>query len=200
VWKTTGDEEVAGGSAWELYEDSPNDLAAWIDYAASPGLDKVILAGHSLGAAKAVYYLSKRQDQRIRGIILASPDLHGHWSSGLVAEAQRLVDAGQGEELLPAIMGAYWYRLSARNVASRSNILSNIYAGDKPHIAQIHCPILAVFGSSGDVGGESELRTIQQNATGASRVETALLAGADHVYTDRERQFAETVVAWIESL
>lgn len=202
LWKMPEDQPIAGGSAWELYEDSPNDLAAWIDYAEHLNLQNLILIGHSQGAAKAVYYQAQRQDPRVHGLVLASPDLHGHWPPELVAQAQHLIEAGKGDELLPSLMGAYWYRLSARNIVSRANVLSHAYTSQKgsPFISAVSCPILAIFGTSGDLGGESELQTIKQNAVNAVGVYTRLIEGADHVYTQHEGTFGDVLIDWIQSL
>jgi pimeloyl-ACP methyl ester carboxylesterase len=148
-----------------------------------------------------VYYQALRQDERVSGLVAASPDLHGHWPAPLVAEAERLVEAGQGTELLPAQMGAHWYRLSAQNVASRARVLSQIYASDTgvPHLAEVRSPLLALFGSY-DVGGPSELEVIRANAVKSGRVETHVIEDADHVYTDCEAQVAGLIADWVDTL
>ncbi len=201
LWKMPDDQSVAGGSAWEIYEESPFDIGAWVNYAAGFGVQKVILVGHSLGAAKVVYYQALRQDPRVGGMVAASPDLYGHWSAELISEAQRLVTAGQSTELLPPLMGAFWYRLSAQNIASRSNVLSQIYASETgaPTIAEIGSPLLAFFGTH-DVGGANELEIIRKNAVKSSRIDTKLIENADHVYTGYETQTAKLIATWIETL
>lgn len=201
LWKMPEDREVAGGSAWEIYEESPYDIGAWVNYAAGLGVQKVILVGHSLGAAKVIYYQALRQDSRVGGIVAASPDLRGHWSAQLVADAQRLVTAGQSTELLPPLMGAFWYRLSAQNIASRSRVLSQTYLSETgvPNIAEIGSPLLVFFGSH-DVGGANELDMVRKNAVKSSRVDTHLIENADHVYTGYESQAANLIATWIETL
>src|SRR5581483_2240182 len=47
LYKMPEDVPTAGGSAWELYEDSPHDVAAWIEYAQRVGRQDIILIGHS---------------------------------------------------------------------------------------------------------------------------------------------------------
>ena len=111
----------------------------------------------SQGAAKAVYYQAQRQDLRLQGLVLASPDLHGHWQPGLVVQAQGLIDAGKGDELLPSIMGTYWYRLSARTSLAARTFFSYLYFGQGQ--ALYFCGALSdpgYFGTAGDVGGETE--------------------------------------------
>lgn len=198
IWNLQDDQPVAGGSAWELLEEAPYDVSTWIDAAIAIGAEAVVLVGHSQGAAKAALYCAERHDTRVRGLVLASPDLHGHWSPELVAQAQQMVAQGQGAELLPALMGAPWYRLSAANVASRARLMATMYsaATGEPHISVVTCPTLAFFGTR-DVGGESELLTIRNNARAAASITTQLLPGADHVYTDQEAEAALLIAEWI---
>lgn len=197
MWHLQEDRPVAGGSAWERLEDAPFDIAAWVNYAASLGIARIILVGHSQGAAKVVYTQAQRQDARIAALVLASPDLHGHWPPELVAQARTLVDAGNGDTLLLPLMGAPWYCLSARNIVSRADVLNHVYASSEktPEIAQIKCPILAFFGTGGDVGGIDELETLKQNAVQTPKIETRLIEGADHVYTGRETPVADLLAA-----
>ena len=197
IWNVHTDQPVAGGSAWELLEEAPFDVQSWIKAAIDGGSEAVVLVGHSQGAAKVALYAAEREDKRVRGVALASPDLHGHWSE-LVAQAGQLVAEGRGAELLPPIMGAAWYRLSAANVASRARVLSTLYAAPsgEPRIAAITCPLLAFFGTN-DIGGEGELQTIRANARLAAGVTTRLLSGADHVYTEHEVEAARLIVEWI---
>lgn len=198
IWNIHTDQPVAGGSAWELLEEAPLDVQTWIKAAIATGTEAVVLVGHSQGAAKVALYAAEHEDILVKGLVLASPDLHGHWSPELVAQAEQMVADARGAELLPPLMGATWYRLSAANVASRARLLARLYESTttKPRISTIPCPILAFFGTH-DVGGERELRTIQTNARLATSVTTHLLPNADHVYTDHEVEAAQLIAEWI---
>jgi pimeloyl-ACP methyl ester carboxylesterase len=197
LWNVPEDRPLAGGSAWEDLDEAPLDVAAWVEEAAAMAAGGVVVAGHSQGAAKAVLYAASRADDRLRGVVLASPDLHGHWWE-VVDEAERLVGAGHGDELLPALMGAPWYRLSAANVVSRSRVLGAVYAGGegRASVSAVAVPVLAFFAAA-DVGGEDELATIRANASTAPSIETAVLAGGDHVYTDVEDEAAALIAGWL---
>lgn len=201
AWSDASMAMVAVGSAWEKLEESPLDLAAWIEETVKLGVEKVVLAGHSQGAAKVTYYQALRNDPRVAGLVLASPDLHGHWS-GLIEKARQLVAEGRGHELLPDTMSAPWYRLSAANVVSRTEVLDHTYTSDKgtPHIAAVNCPIFALFGTNHDVGGQGELDTLKAQAVNAPSVETRLIEGADHGYVESEKAVAEAIADWIDKL
>jgi pimeloyl-ACP methyl ester carboxylesterase len=201
AWSDAKMNMVAVGSAWEKLEEAPLDISAWIEATINLGVENVVLVGHSQGAAKATYYQALRQDPRVRGIVLASPDLHGHWSS-VVDQARQLVAQGHGDELLPDIMNAAWYRLSAANVVSRAEVLNHTYTSDKsaPHIAAVRCPMLAFFGTNRDVGGQRELDTIKAQAINAPHIETQLIEGADHGYVEKETAVAEAIATWMDNL
>jgi pimeloyl-ACP methyl ester carboxylesterase len=201
IWSDAHMQHIAGGSAWERLEDAPQDVAAWIDDMVSLGVERVVLVGHSQGAAKVTYYQALRQDARTAGIVLASPDLHGHWR-GVLDEARRLVEQNREDEVLPDFINAPWYRLSAKNILSRAAVLDHIYTSvdGPPTIASVRVPILALFGDAGDVGGQAELETIKTQATAFSQVQTAIIPGADHGYTNTEGAVAKVIADWISTL
>lgn len=101
-WNAPGDAPTGGGSAWERLDEAPRDLAAWVDVAADLGTGGVVLTGHSSGAQRVVLYQAERQDARVVGIALASPDLRGFSPPGELAAAQGLIAEGRGMDLTPA--------------------------------------------------------------------------------------------------
>jgi pimeloyl-ACP methyl ester carboxylesterase len=199
-WQSPQAMPTGGGSAWERLEEAPRDLAAWVDLAASLGARSVILAGHSSGAQRVVLYQAERQDARVAGLVLASPDLRGFIPPGELEAAQRLIAEGRELEVTPAQPFAPWYRQSARTVVEKAAITSRLLQSDEgePTIAAIRCPILALFGTR-QRGLAATLATLRQNAT-AARVETAAIEGADHVYSGRESDVGEVITRWAATL
>jgi alpha-beta hydrolase superfamily lysophospholipase len=200
-WQGPQDMPTGGGSAWELLEEAPRDLAAWVDLAAGLGTAGVVLAGHSSGAQRVVLYQAERQDQRVAGLVLASPDLRGFMPPGELEAAQRLVAEGRGLEVTPAQPFAPWYRQSAQTVMSKATITAHLLETDEgePTIATIRCPLLAFFGAR-EPRGEATLETIRKQARTAARIETGVIADADHVYTGHEADAASVIARWVETL
>jgi hypothetical protein len=60
--------------------------------------------------------------------------------------------------------------------------------------------VLAFFGTVQDTGDEADLALIRRNAKVAARVDTAIVDGADHVYTNRESAVAKVILNWLNSL
>ena len=68
----TGKREIIG--SWnERFFYTDEDIEAYLDFAESEGYKNIILAGHSLGANKVIYYLSHNHDKRVKHFFLLSP-------------------------------------------------------------------------------------------------------------------------------
>ena len=62
------------GSYNEYFSYTDEDIDAYLDFAHSEGYTNVIFAGHSLGANKVIYYLSRHHDtERVSHFLLLSP-------------------------------------------------------------------------------------------------------------------------------
>ena len=100
----TGKEEIIG--SWnENFDDTDDDVGAYVNYAAKEGYRRIILAGHSLGANKVIHYLSQTHDARVEHFILLSP-ANISWLTSQVTEEEktcvrRMVGGGDGQKMLP---------------------------------------------------------------------------------------------------
>lgn len=200
----TGQRLIAGG-AWELFEESPRDVAAWVGFAAGIGNGEVILLGHSLGSLKVPYYQAQRRDPRVKAIIAASPPLRAWRSSDAMREqAQKMEAEGRGRDLLAwDFMEAGAGTLSAQTVLGWDRANIDIYGERTPDpvIAKIDLPILAFYGTEeASIGSAADLETVKRNAKSAPRVDTTMIAGSDHNYNGREREVAAVIADWVESL
>jgi pimeloyl-ACP methyl ester carboxylesterase len=198
VYRLPDDIPIAGGSAWEQLEDAPADLGAWVAFAIETGSQHIVLVGHSHGATKSILYQGQRADPRVGAIILASPEQHGHWIDSLPT-AQELVATGRPNALLTLFPEEPWYQLAAHNIVSRAQALEQAYTRKQgtPYLGTITSPILAIYGTGGDVGGEADLALLRQTARQSRRMDTKLIEGADHVYTGYEAQLASLIADWI---
>lgn len=104
VHALTNEPEIIG-SFNEDFAKTIEDLTAYLDFAEQQGYENIVLAGHSLGANKVIYYLSETQDPRVSKFLLLSPANVTHLTN-LVGEPERayirqMVEKGQGQKLLP---------------------------------------------------------------------------------------------------
>lgn len=200
----TGQRLIAGG-AWELFEQSPFDVAAWVGFAAGIGNGEVILLGHSLASLKVPYYQGQRRDPRVKAIVAASPPLRA-WqrSRDMREQANRMEAEGRGRDLLPwDFMDAGAGTLSAQTVLGWEKANIDIYGERTPDpvIAKIDLPILAFYGTEETaIGTAADLETVKRNAKSAPRVDTAMIPGSDHNYNGHEREVAALIADWVETL
>jgi len=192
------------GAGWELWDESPHDVDAWVTLIAGLGFARVILLGHSFGALKAVYYQAQRQDPRVAGLVAASgPANAWQLDTALLAEAERMVAAGRGRDLLP--WDALWsvFPISAQTYLSYRRADLDIFgvARADPPLGRIRCPLFAFYGTDEQwVGGSQDLALIRRNASAAASVQTCMFEGADHVYTGQELPVASAVADWLDAL
>jgi pimeloyl-ACP methyl ester carboxylesterase len=210
---------LRGGGYWGVPSEAVRDITAWIDFAAERGFNKVVLAGHSFGWSVVRAYQGEKQDRRVVGLVLASGGVRGYTppvdpekraeAAGQLAEAARLVADGRGDDLLrlpnrqfPAFISAATFLDDANTPAEFGD-----FFGEKtpnPAVTRIRCPLLAFFGTrESEIGSEAELELIktciQRLSSGPRSVDTAMIRGADHMYTGEEMQVARTIATWVDN-
>ncbi len=145
------------GMAFERFEDCVKDIKGAIDFAKRLGYKKIILAGHSTGCQKIIYFLNKIKEKSISGIALLSPtdDLNynkqkfGRKFRSYLNYCRKLVKEGKGNKLIADKTG---YFLSAKRFLSQNDpnaIESNILNYNVNRMKWIrnlpNIPILVVF-------------------------------------------------------
>lgn len=203
---------IRGGGYWGVASEEVRDLAAWIDFAEDRGFKKVVLVGHSAGWAAVRRYQAEKQDSRVVGVVLASGAVRAETrptDPDQLAEAKRLMAAGEGDALIrdpkrsfPSYISAATF-LDIANSPPEYKDFFGVQTSD-PAVTRIRCPLLAFFGTRGDVGTEADLEllksSIQRHSSGPARVDTVMIQKADHMYVGEEAQVAETIARWADTL
>lgn len=213
-----GWEKVRIGEAYELFEDSLKDVAAWVAKARELGYLKIVLLGHSLGCNKTIYYLYSNPDADIAGLVLLSPpDMVGLVELGryqpdhqkLLAQARKFVAAGEPRRLLSGKIWD-WYELSAQTYLSLFETgcpADNLPVLRNPEqfeqLATIRQPILAIMGEHDDIEIRElhdDIELIKSKATACHDFQIRFVEGANHDYENREDQLATEVLGWLEKM
>lgn len=100
----TQKEELIG--SWnERFSYTDEDIEAYLDWAQKAGYRHIYLAGHSLGANKVVYYLSRHKDRRVEHFFLLSPANLSYMMSDVTGHEKQIirdqVARGDGDKMLP---------------------------------------------------------------------------------------------------
>jgi alpha-beta hydrolase superfamily lysophospholipase len=201
------------GAAFERFTQSVEDIRAMVAFARKRGYRRIILAGHSTGANKVLYYAACGRDRRVGGLILLGP------VSDVAAEAKRLgarelrrrVAAAQKiarrdpRALVPRAWG-FW---SARRYVSlyRPGEVEDVFPYYRPRarwtaLRSVRLPVAAVVGSRDeylDRRPQELLEAFRRNAVRARSFTGTVVSGARHGFQNRERMLAELVVRWIRA-
>jgi len=203
---------IRGGGYWGVPSEQTRDIAAWIDFAETQGFMRTVLVGHSAGWAAVRAYQAERQDERVIGLVLASGQIRpasGAADQQLIAQATQFVQEGRGDDLLRLPNPAFPSFISAATFLDDFNTPREV--GDffgvqiaNPAAARVSRPILAFFGTrESDAGTEEDLRllksSIERQPSQPRSVSTAMIQGADHMYTGEEAQIASVIARWIDT-
>ena len=211
AWR--GTKRIRGGGYWGVTSQEVRDLAAWVDFADERGFKQVVLVGHSAGAAAVRIYQAETQDPRVVGVVLASGGIGaaGPTDSDQLAQATRLMAQGEGEALVRDPKRSFPSYISAATLLDMANAPPEFkdFFGvqtttTNPAVTRIRCPLLAFYGTRGDVGSAKELEllksSIGRQSAGPRRVDTALIQHADHMYAGQEAQVADIITKWADTL
>ncbi|MGE0757335.1 MAG: alpha/beta hydrolase family protein [Pirellulaceae bacterium] len=182
------------GAAYEIVDQCRFDVRAWVEWLVERGARHIVLLGHSLGAIKAIYSQAYDPHPAVSGVVACSAprlsyaafmnsDAQPRFFESVTAAREQL-QRGQPEMLiLSKFPAAVWMTaagyLDKYGPDERYNILR--------FIDRLTCPLLATYGelelSSGGIAFAGMHEAVVDARRDGQRVETAVVAGADHAYT-----------------
>lgn len=214
-----GDSKVLRrGAAHTKLSEVRSDLETWINFASNYGFKTIVLQGHSAGAVSITsYLLSDAVNEKIKGIILASPtdmvglQLTAHGKEGfeaLLQLARTYVNEGHPRKMMPesALEG---YSFDAETFLDLfqpdgdGDVFDFRIPNHLSQLRQIGRPILCFFG-----GGDEVCPVPVANALNSLRVElspyldvtTSVIEGACHAYRGFENVLTSLVLDWMTRL
>ena len=204
-----GDKRVRGGGYWGVPSDEIKDVTAWVAFVQHQGFSKLVLVGHSAGWATIRAYQASIQDPHVVGLVVASGQARAGIDESkpeLVAEARKMIDDGRPEDLVrlpnprfPSFVSAATYLDISKAPPDQLDFFGE--RTPNPGVSRVRCPILAFFGTrESDVGTEADLAVLKSSVERLPthpKVTTAMIGGADHMYTGEESQVAQVIATWI---
>jgi pimeloyl-ACP methyl ester carboxylesterase len=198
------------GAAFEHFGESVHDLRAMTALAVGSGYRRVILAGHSTGANKALHYMARTRDRRVAGLILLGPiaDVAGERKQiGRRALARRVATAERiarrdPEALVPRAFGF----LSARRFISlyRPGETEDVFPYYRPDarwaaLRRVRVPLAVIVGGRDEYldrrAGEV-VAAFERHATRAPAFTGIVVPRALHGFRGHERVLAGEIVRW----
>jgi pimeloyl-ACP methyl ester carboxylesterase len=214
-----GHDVVAGrgthlaGAAFERFGQSVVDIRAMLTFVAARGYDRVILAGHSTGANKALHYAARARDRRVSGLILLGPvsdiaatakQIGARELRRRVAAAERLVRRDR-EALVPRAWGFWSARryISLYRPGEDEDVFPYYRSGARwPALRSVRLPIAAIIGSRDeylDRRPRELIDALRRNAVRADPFTGVVLRGAPHGFQKCERELADLITRWVRN-
>jgi pimeloyl-ACP methyl ester carboxylesterase len=193
-----------GGAAYENLADCLLDCDGALEYLASRDYGRFVLIGHSLGAIKSIIYQGTRRRQDMAGVISCSAPKQFYSERvarqakfrELIEQAESMVAAAKGEELISVPVGATPGIFSARTHLDK-------YGKDdrndcRPYAQTLGCPLLAIVG-----GAEPKLFHEYSQEIVANAGEDAsyvMVDGGNHFYNRHTAQIVDVIDTWLRRL
>lgn len=201
---TTGQKEIIG--SWnERFSYVDEDIEAYLSFVKDQGYEHIILAGHSLGANKVIYYLSRHQDAKIDHFFLLSPANLTYMMSGVTdREKQTIkeqVERGEGEKMLPfPFMG--WVECIADTAYDWqfSGILNNVHTAKNGDFSQAekitHTGALLVGTYDNFTDGDPSdfLRNLNDHMPSCKDNKLIFIEKTGHTYQMKHQELADDIL------
>lgn len=191
------------------HSDAMTEIGLWLNWLKAQGAGDVVLAGHSRGGNQTAWFAAREPDPVVSKVVLIAPATwdaakaadgfakrHGRPLADVMAEAEALINAGKGDQVLK---GAGLLYCPGSDVTAAS--FEDYYRVDErfhtPNLMPtIGKPTLVVVGSEDNV--VEGLIEATQPLADAGTVELVVIEGADHFFLDfYAEDLADTVEAFI---
>jgi alpha/beta superfamily hydrolase len=201
----TGKEETFG-SFNEDFNNTEDDIESYINYVEKNDKYKhIYLGGHSLGANKIIYYLSKNHDSRIEKYILISPaniikllDSNSKEQLQLIKEYK---EQKKDDEIIPFLLFG-WYKCNVKSAYDwiYNNILDNIHYEKDADFSQINnithsgAMIIGTYDrlACGDPVGF--LENINNHTKNKDKNKIIFIEKTGHVYQKKDQEIADALL------
>ena len=202
------------GAAFERFGASVHDIRAAIALAVGSGYRRVILAGHSTGANKALHYVARTRDRRVAGLMLLGPisDVAGERKRiGRRALARRVATAERIARRDPeALVPRAWGFLSARRFISlyRPGEAEDVFPYYRPGarwtaLRRVRVPLAVIVGGRDeylDRRAAEMIAAFERNAIHARGFTGVVVPRARHGFRGHEPALARAIVRWARTV
>lgn len=200
------------GSTYEKFGESIYDVDLWIETAKSFGYSKIILASHSFGWLKNLYYVSKKGLKDIQGFIMISPpDASGlirKWdkSEVMMTEAWENLEQGHSKKIMENKMLDI-FPISSRTFYSyrKGGILDIFPLVESPeefgYFSKIDRPMIMFLAERDNIiveSPEKDIEKIRNYAKSTKDFTGIIIKKTTHKYIKKEKELVSYILDWVE--
>lgn len=202
------------GAGFEKFTDCVLDIQAVIRLAKSLGYKNIILAGHSTGANKALYYVYKTKDRSIKKLILLGPisdivEFTKEIGKKKLAQAVALAEKLKKKNprlLMPQQYGLY----TAERYLSlcKSGGAEDTFPYYNPHgnwkeLKSVKIPLAVIVGGRDeylDRPAKNLVKTFSEKAVNTKQFFGAIIKNALHGFQKKEKELSQEIIKFINGL
>lgn len=204
----TNSKEIIG--SWnENFNNTDEDIEAYLNYASDKGYQNIILAGHSLGANKVIYYLSRHHNPRIKHFVLLSPANLEYLTSSVTDKEKQAIlkqrSVGRGNERMPfQLLG--WIPGTANTDYQWvfDNILNNVHVEANKDFSQIEriqqdgAMFIGTYDRFTYGDPTKFLQTINNHMQTAKQNQLVYIEKTGHTYQQKEQKLADKLLVVLQ--
>ena len=203
----TGREEIIG--SWnERFALADEDIEAYLNYATQQGYRHIILAGHSLGANKVIYYLSRHHTPRVEHFLLLSPANLDYMTSSVTPRQRELIrqlyDRGHAAEMLPFLLMG-WVECTVGTAYDwvHSGLLNNVHTSSDGNFSQVSqithtgALLIGTYDNFTDGDPSGFLRNINSHMPTAAENRLLFIERTGHTYQQKHQEVADKILQLI---
>ncbi len=199
------------GGAFEKFEECVRDIDAMIRFAQKLGYKKIILAGHSTGANKTLYYMYKRKNPSVKGIILAGAisDM-SEWKTGDPKKMSRALKIAKHAKTKDTLLPQKYGIFSAGRYISlfEAGHAEDVFPYHSPkaswkELKSIRVPTAVIIGSRDehrDRPAKHIMEAFRKNAVSTQSFSGIIIKGANHGFHRKEKELAKVIVNWAKKI
>ena len=202
------------GTIYEIFEDCVPDIRAMIRFARLRGYKKIILAGHSTGAQKIVYYVHKTRDRNVKGLALlgAANDISAEIRRTGKREYEKNLRRAQSlhRKDPTTLFMSQGYLFTARRFLSlhTPGTAEDTFpyydaSAQWKAMESIRTPLVVIFGSRDeclDRPAQKLIETFRAHAPLAKSFSCSIIKNANHGFKGKEKQLSHSIIYWIKSI
>lgn len=201
------------GCTYELFNNCIEDLQAYVSWAKQNKYKHIILGGHSYGANKVVYYLSKNQKEKIDKYILLSPTDISRLNNSKKISVKALMPIATSykkehklDALLPFLFDNY-NQFTARTFLDFMNNKNSknlpIYSenGDWKQLHKIKQDGLFIMGANDNFAyGDAlnHLKKINENSKTKNNT-IKVIENCGHTFKHKEKELSQIILEFIKN-
>lgn len=210
-----GKKHYEGGAAHEEFAECVDDIDGAVAFARGQGTKKVLLAGHSTGCQKSVFWAAKRKGKGVSGAILLAPlsDYAGLGAQERVLlpkatkAAQALMAANTPHTLLPG--GAWSQHIDAQRFLSlytpdsvEQSIFSYFDPSKTPRMLRsVPVPLLVLLAGKDEFADRpAEEIALWFDEYTRAPLSLSIIDGVDHGFKGGEKEVADAIKKWMKDL